>query len=193
MRAEAVTPARLAALLRLFERTGSPCFCRYWHFTGTKNEWLERCAFRSEESAAELGAAVEAGADDGGGVVAVDDAGEVVGWMKLTWRAAVPKLRAQPVYRGLDLGDDQRTMSVGCFLVDPASRRSGVARLLLDEAVRVARARGAAAIEGYPRRSTEPLHDEEAFHGPESVYLAAGFAHVAGDAPYPVYRLELAP
>ena len=46
------------ALIALFEASYSTCFCRYWHFTGNKNEWLERGAFRPEENIAELRAAV---------------------------------------------------------------------------------------------------------------------------------------
>jgi GNAT superfamily N-acetyltransferase len=191
VRVVAVAEEHLASLRALFESASSPCFCRYWHFTGNKNEWLDRCANRPEENAAELAAAIAGGRDDGGGVVAIED-GAVIGWMKLTWRSAVPKLRGLPVYRGLDLGDDGATLSVGCFLVHPAHRRRGVAEALLAGAEEVARARGARAIEGYPRRSSEPLHDEEAWQGPEAIFVARGFAHVAGEAPYPVYRKVLA-
>ena len=35
----------------LFDAAGSPCFCRFWHFTGTNNEWLDRCANASSSSA----------------------------------------------------------------------------------------------------------------------------------------------
>lgn len=191
MRVVAVTAAHVASLRALFEAASSPCFCRYWHFSGTKNDWLDRCANRPEENAAELGSAIADGRPDGGGVVALDTDRTVIGWMKLVPRAAVPKLRALPVYRGLDLGDEATTFSVGCFLVHPAHRRRGVAAALLEGAEVVARAHGARAIEGYPRRSTEPLHDEEAWQGPEAIFVARGFAHVAGDAPYPVYRKVL--
>src|SRR5262249_53882276 len=100
---EAVTEAHLPALRTLFEASSSPCFCRYWHFTGTKNEWLDRCAHHPEENARELGEAVRSGAPQG--LIAVEN-GVVVGWMKLISRAAVPKLRKLPVYRNLDLGDE---------------------------------------------------------------------------------------
>lgn len=191
MRVVAVTEEHVASLRALFAAASSPCFCRYWHFVGTKNDWLDRCANRPDENAAELEAAIREGRADGGGVVAIED-GVVVGWMKLVPRSAVPKLRSLPVYRGLDLGDEATTFSVGCFLVHPEHRRHGVAEALLEGGEAIARARGARAIEGYPRRSSEPLHDEEAWQGPESIFLARGFAHVAGDAPYPVYRKVLA-
>ena len=190
MLAVPLTSEHLPALEALFAAAASPCFCRYWHFTGTKNEWLDRCAHRPEENAAELREAVQAERPDAGGVVALED-GAVVGWMKLTARSEVPKLRALPVYRALDLGDDRRIFSVGCFLVAPSRRRAGVARALLAAGIELARARGADAVEGYPRRSDAPLYDEEVWQGPESVFLACGFEHVTGDAPYPVYRKVL--
>ena len=33
--------------VKLFEATGSPCYCRFFHFEGTNNEWLARCAHES--------------------------------------------------------------------------------------------------------------------------------------------------
>ena len=43
--------ATLDALAALFERAESPCFCRYWHFEGDKNAWLDRCANRPRRTA----------------------------------------------------------------------------------------------------------------------------------------------
>jgi GNAT superfamily N-acetyltransferase len=184
---EAVTEAHIPSLLALFEATSTPCHCRYWHFEGTKNEWLERCAFRPEENAAELSSAVRSGDPSGRGLVAVTE-GVVLAWMKLTPRAAVPKLRRLPVYRSLDLGDDATTYSIGCLLVHPSARGRGLARDLVAAAPQFARAWGARAVEGYPRRSSEPLHAEEAWQGPERVFIDSGYEIVAGEPPYPVYR-----
>lgn len=187
IRVEALTEAHLPLLLALFESAASTCFCRYWHFEGTKNEWLDRCANRPGENAAELEAAVRANAPSARGLLALDD--EVaLGWLKLTPRASVPKLRALPVYKNLDLGDEASTYSIGCVLVRPEARGRGVARTLVEAAPGFARAWGARAVEAYPRRSTEPLHDEEAWQGPERVFLQTGFEVVVDSFPYPVYR-----
>jgi GNAT superfamily N-acetyltransferase len=187
MSVQPLTEAHLPSLLALFEAASSSCFCRYWHFTGTKNEWLDRCANRPEENAAELAAAVRAGDPSARGLVALEN-GAVVGWMKLTARSQVPKLRSLPVYRSLDLGDEASTFSVGCFLVHPDRRGQGVARALSEAAPGFARAWGARAVEAYPRRSSEPLHPEEAWQGPERVFAETGFEAVVDVAPYPVYR-----
>jgi GNAT superfamily N-acetyltransferase len=191
MRVERVRESHLEGLHALFEAASVTCFCRYWHFEGTKNEWLDRCAHRPDENRAELDAALRAGREDGEGVVALDDDGTLIGWMKLTRRSAVSKLRRLPVYRSLDLGDEDAVLAIGCFVVHPAHRRTGVARALIEGGTRIAEERGAAAIEGYPRRSSSPLYDEEAWQGPERAFVAAGFEHTAGEAPYPVYRKVL--
>lgn len=190
-RIEAISAALLPRLDAFFEASASSCYCRYWHFTGNKNEWLERCAFRPEENAAELAAAVTSSAPEGRGLVAIDERGDVVGWLKLTPRASVPKLRALPVYRNHDLGDDRVTYSIGCVLVRPDARGHGVVRALVEAAPGFAEAWGAKTIEAYPRRSAEPLHPEEAWQGPEKVFVDAGFRPVVDVAPYPVYQRNL--
>jgi GNAT superfamily N-acetyltransferase len=184
---EPLTALHLPGLRALFEAASSTCYCRYWHFTGTKNEWLDRCANHPEENARELEAAVREEEPSARGAVAVAGA-EVVGWMKLTARAQLPKLRALPVYRNLDLGDGAVTFSVGCILVHPEARGRGVARALVRAAPAIARAWGALAVEGYPRRSTVALHPEEAWQGPERAFVEAGYDVVHDVAPYPVYR-----
>jgi GNAT superfamily N-acetyltransferase len=172
----------------LFEASSSSCFCRYWHFTGTKNDWLDRCANRPEENLAEQAAAVRRGDDSARGLVAIDRdrQGAVVGWMKLAPRASVPKLTSLPVYRGLPF--EEGTWTIGCFLIHPAARRAGVARALVVAAEDQVRTWGGRVIEAHPRRSTEPLHDEEAWQGPERLFVDLGYTAIHDVAPYPVYR-----
>jgi hypothetical protein len=50
---------------------------------------------------------------------------------------------------------------------------------------------GGRVLEGYPRRSSAPLYDEEAWQGPERVFIDLGFEPVHDVAPYPVYRKVL--
>ncbi|AKV02186.1 Acetyltransferase [Labilithrix luteola] len=189
---EPFRPEHLEGFARLFEGASSSCFCRYWEFQGNKNEWLDRCAHRPLENFEEQASAVRSGEASALGLVALDASralpDAIVGWMKLTWRSAVPKLRNLPVYRQLDLGPDATTLSVGCFLVHPAARGKGVARALLAGAEAFAREHGAQAIEGYPRRASERLYDEEVWQGPEHLFRELGYDAVHDVAPYPVYR-----
>lgn len=178
------------ALGELFRAAGCGCFCRYWHFTGTKNDWLARLAETPDQGAAELEEALARGGPDGRGLVALDrTTGEAIGWLKLCPLADVPKLRAQGAYRGLDLGEGDGPLAIGCFLVHPEHRRRGLTRAMLTAAIAQARAE-ARVLLGFPRRSVLPLYDEAAFSGPESAYVSAGF-HVLHDSPaYPVYAFD---
>jgi GNAT superfamily N-acetyltransferase len=175
----------------LFEACASPCYCRYWHFEGTKNDWLSRCAFRPEENRDEQLALVRAGAPEARGLLAMD-AETAVGWMKLVPRATLPKLRRQGAYRPLDLGPDEGIWSIGCFLVHPQRRHEGVARALLNAATGHAKSWGGTAVEGYPRgKGAGILHDEQAWVGTEELFESCGFVRVAGEDVYPVMRRRI--
>jgi GNAT superfamily N-acetyltransferase len=183
----------------LFEASGSTCFCRYWHFTGKKSDWLERCFQRPEENRDEQLALVRGGALEARGLVAMDGP-TAVGWMKLAPRALLPKLRQQGAYRPLDLGPDEGVWSIGCFLVRPDRRREGVARALVMAASEHLRAWNgpgtpALALEAYPRGTTPEasliLHDEEAWVGTQHLFETCGFTRVAGEPAYPVMRRVL--
>jgi GNAT superfamily N-acetyltransferase len=66
----AAGPGDADDLVALFHAAGSPCFCRFWHFTGTNNEWLDRCANAVGENERALREALAAGSDEARGVVA---------------------------------------------------------------------------------------------------------------------------
>jgi GNAT superfamily N-acetyltransferase len=194
-RVEAAGPQHAAGLVALFEAAGSPCHCRYWHFEGDKNAWLERCAAAPRENRAELERGLAAGSDDARGVVALaqGSAERVIGWLKVAPAAAVPKLYDQRLYRGLPCfqGDRAGVHVIGCALVDPTTRRRGVATALVAGAIRIAPSWGATALEALPRRPREPVSDEELWTGPLGAYLTNGFVEVHTFDPYPVLRREL--
>jgi len=181
-----VTAEDAPALVTLMKREGTPCFCRYWHFAGTNKEWEARCALEPQVNEAQLVEAITRRGEEGMGLVARERE-TTIGWMKLTWRRALPKLTARVPYRDLDL-EGGRVLSIGCFVVDPAMRRRGVARALVQGAIDVGPSWGARFLEAYPRRSDHALHDGEAWTGPERVFAELGF-EVARDAlQYPVLR-----
>jgi GNAT superfamily N-acetyltransferase len=133
---------------------------------------------------------VQAGAPEARGLLALegDDDAAAVGWMKLAPRARLPKLRRQGAYRALDLGDDEGVWSIGCLLVRPDRRRRGVARALVEAAPEHVRAWGGRTVEAYPHRVAHALHDEEAWMGPEGLFVTLAWQAVHDVAPYPVYR-----
>lgn len=171
----------------LMDAAGLACFCRYWHFVGTKNDWLERSALRPEENEAEAFAHVDA--PEARGLVALRDE-HVVGWLKIAPTLAVPKLLGQSVYKQLPLAADG-VHAIVCFLVHPDARQTGVARALLREAPAFARTHGARTLQAYPRRASYRIPDEQAFAGPEALFLAEGFTVRHDDPPYPVLERAL--
>lgn len=191
---ETAGPAHREALLDLFDRAGCPCFCRYFHFEGDKNAWLDRCFNAPGESRRELATALDTGSEEARGVVAIESgAGRAVGWLKVTPVTSVRKAYEQRFYRGLTCfgGDRTGVFLIGCALVDPAHRRSGLAGAMVAHAVAVARSWGARALEAFPRRPREPVTDEELWTVPEGAFRGLGFVEVSATDPYPVLRCTL--
>ena len=188
---EALGEANAPLWVRLFEICGSSCFCRYWHFEGNKNEWLARSVEEPLRNRDEQLALLRSGATAARGLLA-RDGDEVVGWMKLAPRAALPKLRRLGPYRMLTLGPDEGVYCIGCLLVAPNRRGQGAAETLIRSADRFVLAWGGFAVEAFPRNAGRRLHDEEAWMGTTELFAACGFTAVAGEAPYPVMRRTLA-
>lgn len=180
------------ATAALLARDAGPCFCRYWHFSGDKNQWLARCAHEPERSRAEFLSQAEEEALQG--VVALSRDGEALGWMKLTHSRALEKLYAQRVYRALPCFSGPRAdvYAIGCFVVDQRFRRSGIARALLRSGLELARQAGARAVEAFPRGVAD-VSDAELWTGPFTLFMNEGFEVVNDFRPYPVLRRELVP
>lgn len=191
---EPVSTAHAAGLAALFEAAGSPCYCRFWHFVGTNNAWLERGATAPEQNRAELEAGLAAGSDEARGVVAIDGQ-TLVGWLKVAPAAAVKKAYDRRLYRNLPCfaGDREGVFLVGCTLVHPAHRHRGVATALVAGAIRIAPSWGARALEALPRRPKEPVSDDELWMGPMGAFEANGFVEVHAFEPYPVLRRSSRP
>ncbi len=185
------SPGDAAAVVALFERSAVPCHCRFWHFEGTKNDWLARCAFAPEASARELDEAVGAGRRaDGTGLVAVEG-GEVRAWAKLMPHTASRKLLGQGPYRTYYHNDPVDGLCLGCMLVEPAHRREGLARELTLGIPKAARLLGARFVEAFPRVGHGPFADEELWMGLTAHLEEAGFERAGGEPPYPIYRLDI--
>jgi len=190
-------PHHEQALMHLFEEADCPCYCRYWHFTGDKNEWQDRCANASDVSRTELTEALANEGLEAHGLVATFAGAEgtaaAAGWLKVAPREVMTKAYEQKLYRALPCFEEHRegVFLVGCGLVHPRARRAGLATAMLHRAIDLAPSWGATALEGLPRRPTEPVSDGELWTIPFRAYEENGFQIVHDFAPYPVMRLEV--
>ena len=186
---EAAEARHADALVELFARTGTPCHCQYWHFSGDKNAWLDRLFHAPEDNRSAFVAGLES--TELKGVVALVE-GQAVGWMKLCAAERVPKLYEQRLYKGLPCfaGPRAGILTIGCMLVDESWRRRGVARRLVQTGIELAHAVRATGIEAFPR-SHEHAQAPELWLGPINVFLEAGFRIVNDFAPYPVLRYDV--
>jgi GNAT superfamily N-acetyltransferase len=187
----AASAEHAAALVALFDACGSPCYCRYWHFNGDNNAWLDRCANAPAKNRAELEAAIAAGSGEARGVVArLGEGGTLVGWMKVAPAAVMRKAFERKPYRGLPCfaRDPRDVFVIGCALVHPAHRRRGIASALVEGATRLAPTWGARTLEAFPRKLEALGADEDAWTGPFGAFVRNGFVEVDGVGPYPVMR-----
>ncbi len=187
-------PEHTEGLRALFDAAGSPCFCRFWHFSGTNNEWLDICANDPAQNASAFFQALANGNDEARGIVVLDN-DQLVGWLKVAPAAVMRKAYERRFYKQLPVlqGDREGVFLIACSLVHPAFRKRGVAKALVEGAVRLAQSFGAQVLEALPCRPNEPtVMDEQLWTGPMGAYTTNGFVEVGGFDMYPVLRRVLA-
>lgn len=101
-----------------------------------------------------------------------------VGWCQITPRDSLPKLDAS--WR-LPRIDDLPVWSISCFYIRKGYRRQGVTAALIDAALKLAKKKGAPALEAYPLDAD--LTPSASSTGYTSTFLRAGFTIV--DRPSP--------
>jgi GNAT superfamily N-acetyltransferase len=181
------TPERWHDLVAVFGTRGdaSRCWCQWF-----RHQRPGFYATTSEQRRADLQSQVEAPVPPG--VLVYDDAGAPSGWCAVAPRADYPRLTTYPVTAGT--ADEDGLWAVTCFVVRVGKRRQGLAEVLLDGAVDLARRHGARAVEAYPLDTTmRTASAAELFHGPLSVFLRLGFTEIGARTTKarPVVRLRL--
>ncbi len=172
-----VRPARAGCwddLAQLFGRVGADggCWCMYWRLSASGYRDSGRA--RNEASLREL---VESGAQPG--LLAYRD-DQAVGWCGLGPRDSFERLRRSRHFTRLD---DRRVWSVVCFFVHRRHRGHGVARALLDAAVRHVAGQGAEALEGYAvDAGADRLAPTSTYPGTVALFRSAGFTQAAATA-----------
>jgi len=162
------------------------CWCMFYRRSGPPVE-LKRGETRASRSRADLRALAAAG-DPPPGLIGYAGS-KPVGWISLGPREDFARLRRSSVMKPVD---DQPAWSIICFVVPAEYRGQGVAKGLLDGAIRYAARRGVRLLEAYPVDKADRAADDSMWFGAKSMYDAAGFEEVARRRPArPVVRLKI--
>jgi len=185
----ALTPDLVDDYLRFFDQDAfadnpawASCYCMFYLFGGTADEWEHQGAAENREGMSEL---IRAGRMSG--YLAYAD-GKPVGWCNAAVRTRLPGFNRDGE---LAADEPERTGAVVCFVIAPPYRRHGLARRLLDAACEGFQQAGLPYVEGYPTRA--PRSDAAAYHGPVELYRAAGFSPVREAGDVTVMRKRLTP
>lgn len=182
----ALTPERQQDFLSFFEGPAfadnpkwKSCFCQFLYVDHNKVQWVARSAEQNRSAACE-----RMGCGQMQGYLAYRE-GEVVGWCNAAPRWMMDAFADEPDPQATQLGQ------IGCFVVAPAHRRSGVAKALLAAACAGLKAQGLSWAEASPK--PELQGDAENHYGPLSLYTAAGFVfHRQGEHGCVILRKRLA-
>ncbi|HEV2784648.1 MAG TPA: GNAT family N-acetyltransferase [Actinophytocola sp.] len=162
------------ALEKLFGPKGADagCWCMFFRLPGP--EFRTGLYEPNRAALREL-----AGSGEPVGLLAMDGE-DAVGWVAVAPRPVYRRLERSTVAKPVDPDEDlSGVWSVTCFYIHRGARRSGVSRLLLDEAVRYAAEHGARVVEGYPvDTGGRKKASAELYHGTLSTFTAAGFSVV---------------
>ena len=194
---ERLSPGRRADFLRFFDHERGPafadnpewakCYCHFYHVP-REIAWSSLTA---EDNRAAMAARIDAGEMEGFLAYA---GGEVVGWLNAQPRHKLPHACAR-----LDVAPPElpvpahEAAAIVCFVIAPRWRRRGVARALLDAALASFAARGIRVVDAYPFKAGPDAGAADHYHGPPSLFHAAGFAVVDDGESVTVMRRVLAP
>jgi GNAT superfamily N-acetyltransferase len=174
LRVVALSERTWPALERLFGPSGAVegCWCMFFRQTGPEN--ARNVGEPNRAAARDL-------AKSGGpvGLLAMDG-DEAVGWVAVAPRVVYRRLARSPIAKPVDPTEDlSGVWSVTCFFIHRSARSQGIARRLLDEAVRYSVRHGAWIVEAYPVDTNGTKKSAgELFHGTLSMFTDAGFTLV---------------
>jgi GNAT superfamily N-acetyltransferase len=186
-----LTPDRWTDLERLFGPNGaySNCWCTFQRQTG--REFSAGCERRGAGNRALLRELTEGGGEPGL-IGYLGD--EPAGWVSVGPRTGFGRILRSPItHLPPDERADASVWAVVCFWMPRVRRGQGIGRALLAAAVKHARLRGAAIIEGYPVDTHgRRIPTSDAFTGTLDLFRDAGFVRVSERVQgRPLVRLEL--
>lgn len=180
-RVASLSPSRREGFLTFFDHergrafadnpAWAGCYCHYFHAAPA----LDWASLGADANRAAMAARIEVGEMEG--YLAYDDAGSVVGWLNAQPRHKLPHCfaRFELAPTPIDVPAHEAAV-VTCFVVDPASRRRGVARTLLTHALGSLGNRGIRVVDAFPAATA--ASNAAAHCGPLRLYEALGFARL---------------
>lgn len=183
LRIHPVTHDRWPDMVELFERPGprgawsrtGACYCMFWRLepaayeSGFRQRALDEASGGPNKTL--MNEIVARGTQPG--LLAYRD-GRPVGWVAISPRTDLTRLRHSPGLRSDEDDKNERTWSISCFYVYRSEWRTGVGTKLLKAAVARADDLGAAALEAYPVKAG----NVDPYTGYDSMLELAGFRQV---------------
>ncbi|MGE5400231.1 MAG: GNAT family N-acetyltransferase [Ignavibacteriales bacterium] len=169
-----LTPEMWSDVETLFGANGAcgGCWCQAWRYEKGE-KWKDIQGDKAKER-------LEKGIHDGSVHAILAFCGEKpVGWCTFGPRLTFPRLNRA---RTLKCEDPEKVWSIPCFFVLRHFRNKGVAKAMLDHALRAISNYGGEIAEGYPSKPDKDGNYIDAFSwtGTRSLFEKAGFA-VAGN------------
>jgi ribosomal protein S18 acetylase RimI-like enzyme len=148
------------------------CYCHFFHAAPV----LDWASLDGDANRTAIDARIATGEMEG--FLAYDEVGNVVGWLNAQPRHKLPhcfaRLEIPPSPLDVPLHE---AAAVLCFVIDPALRRRGIARLLLDHALANFEERGIRVVDAFPSERGDSASAQ--FRGPPALLTAAGFEPIA--------------
>jgi GNAT superfamily N-acetyltransferase len=172
-------PDRLRDFYQVHSRANNAdwCYCTAW-WVPTWEGWGDRTQAENRSLREELFAR---GQFDGYLLYAD---GKATGWCQVG-----PRDRLQKLCQAYQFSPNPGIWAITCFLLSPARRGQGLARLMLQEVLEDLGRRGVTFVQAYPRKG-EGLSAGEVWTGTPALVRAAGFTMIQDDPRRPVYQWE---
>jgi hypothetical protein len=188
----ALSPARVDDYLRFFDHERGPafadnpewakCYCHFYEVP-LAIDWP---SLSGDANRVAMRARIEVGEMEG---YLAYDGDEVIGWMNAQPRHKLPHCfeRMRTAAPDIPCAPFEAAVIV-CFVIAPARRKSGVARALLSGGMASLCARGIKLVDAFPFKAADSTSSADHYHGPLSMFLAAGFSILREDENMTVVR-----
>ncbi len=101
-----------------------------------------------------------------------------VGWCAAGPRSRYARALKTPTYKGQETNSESNIWLVPCFFIHKNARGVGISQALLEDAVKLAEANGASAIDGFPYTGAKSRASGDMQVGYEALFSSCGFVPI---------------